>query len=209
MKSIKKSQIPASIYVIFVILIAGYIIFETYHIFGLLRLVLSSLLTVLGLQYFIRKFEFNFNQQDPKITFKMSEWPKIVSLILSCVGVIVLFSQVFAQRKNIDDYHYVLSNLYIAILMFSPIGFILYELFRDINDFVYIDSHVLRYRDNEIYREFMLNELKEAEIDEKGGLLLVFKNGDNHHIPTYQMNLSINDTSKLIIRLNKEVSKFL
>jgi hypothetical protein len=55
----------------------------------------------------------------------------------------------------------------------------------------------------------MLNELKEAEIDEKGGLLLVFKNGDNHHIPTYQMNLSINDTSKLIIRLNKEVSKFL
>lgn len=186
------------------IILLGWLMYETWHVFGFWRLVGTSLLTLLALYIFVLRSNSTMKEKDNEVVFNPKELP-VFLFILSEIGIATYLYFYLIGAEGLSTLDMTYGYLYIIVLSVIPILISLYKLIRDRNDFISISATHINYRDNATRESFELSSIQKVEIEGKG-LKLSFKDGSDHIIPIGQMNFKLTDLFPLMKKINERIS---
>ena len=187
------------LYVLGVVLAAilGYLIYETWHIFGAWAMLLSifgNSLVGVALAHFI-----GCKTQTPTgYMFNPKELPKFLSILVTVAIGYYLYIQL--NNPDLTGYDRNFGITWIVLSIALPVVFQLYTLNRDKNDYVEIAGPLLKYRDNDDIGEVPLQHVKQVELA-GGDVKLLLMNDQEMIIKTSQMNFGGQDLADLIITI--------
>lgn len=201
--------IAAFVFLAALICLLGYLIDQIFHVFGPVLLIGGSLTIVIGeIIFFYLPAEMKENDNG-NVEFNTNELLRISGIIVTGLVISFMFLHVTQQEKIISNEAQFGAIVYITLISLFPVLLKIFRLLRDIQDYIKLDvtEGTLSYRDNNVKERFLLDELKEVIVDEKGGITIEFLSGEKHHIPTYQMNFGRIGTRRAMIKIQKEINK--
>ncbi len=201
--------IASLVFLAALICLLGYLIDQIFHVFGPVLLIGGSLTIVIGeIIFFYLPTEMKENDNG-NIEFNTNELLRISGIIVTGIVISFMFLHVTQQEKIISNEAQFGAMVYITLISLFPVLLKIFRLLRDIQDYIKLDitEGTLSYRDNNTKERFLLDELKKAIVDEKGGITIEFLSGEKHHIPTYQMNFGRIGTRRAMIKIQKEINK--
>lgn len=199
--------IAALVFLAALICLLGYLIDQIFHVFGPFFLIGGSVAIIAGeLIFFYLPTEIK-TDQDGNIEFNMNEMVRILGILLT--GIVASSMFIYVNNSDLTINAQLSSIIYITLVSLFPVILKIFRILRDIQDYIIVNKSEGRvlYRDNEVKESFLLNEINEAIVDDKGGITLMFVSGKKHHIPTYQMNIGRIGTRKAVIEIQKEINK--
>lgn len=183
--------------IVLVLSIFGYLIFETFKVFGFWTLALSMVVNFLS-TFVLFHFIGSRDDSNGVITYNPKEWPKFLSMSVTMVIGYYLYVQL--NDKILSDYEYYYGMAYLIFLTALPIVLMVFRLIRDRNDFIKLSETTLMYKDNNEVGEYRYEDIFEYKVE--GGILLKFKDDTTVLIKTSQMNFNRIDIANLIKDLN-------
>lgn len=195
-----KSLLKIYLFLIVIIPLSIYVIFEVWHVFGWKAITLSIFInSFLGI--ILRNFIGCRTKIADGYMFNPKELPKYLAMLAATMVGVYLYVQLGNPELSINDWRF--GMVWIALVVFLPIAFQVNKLFRDRNDYVKISGHMLTYRDNDHHGEFSLKELKQAEVATGGDVKLVFLDGRERSITTSDMNFGSTELLELVNTINE------
>ena len=195
-----KSLLKIYLFLIVIIPLSIYVIFEVWHVFGWKAMILS-----IFINSFLGVILSNSIGCKTKIAdgymFNPKELPKYLAMLAADMVGVYFYVQLRNPELSINEWRFGL--VWIALVVFLPIVFHVNKLVRDRNDYVKISGHLITYRDNEKHGEFFLKDLKQAEFDGGGDVKLIFLDGREQLIKTSEMNFGSTDLAELVKTINE------
>lgn len=178
--------------------IVGYVIYKSWHIFGVWAMLLAIFANSFvgpALTHFI-----GCRTQTPSgYMFNPKELPKYLAMLVAAAIGYYLYIQL--DNPELTSYDYKFGIAWITLAIGLPVIIQLYKLNRDKNDYVEITGSLLKYRDNDDIGEVSLHHVTKVELVGMD-LKLHFLNDQEMIIKTSQMNFGGRDLGELINTIN-------
>ena len=194
----KKFIVPVAI---LAIVLFGYLVFRVRSIFGPWNIIWTALLSTI-LSKLADMLMGSRKVKGNEIIYNPIEFPKYISILASLLIGYYLFTVM--NEPTISKINFSFGIIYLLLVTILPPTFAAYKLIRDRNDYITISDQYLNYRDNKIFNEFKLEDIKSVEASD--GIKLTFKNNETHIIKVKQMNFNAKDFSRAIIDIKKKLS---
>ena len=188
---------------ILLVLVLVYIVYKAWNTFGTWTVVWTLLVEVLSF-IFLAQLVGSRAEKNGVIYYNPKEWPKFLYMFISITIAFYLFAII--SNANISSNDYVFALAYLILFSAIPIGYSIYKLIRDRNDFISISNEVLIYKDNEETGKFRFTDIAKVE-KEFEGIKLTFKDDRILTIRTKNMNFNAKDLLNVIHDIEEKLSK--
>lgn len=179
-----------------------YLLFKVFTVFGFWTICWTTIVAtcsgfVLGHLFGSR------SESNGSIMYNPKELPKVLHIVISLLIGYFLYTKI--DVPNIDHYNYLFGMFYLILLALLPLGWALYKLIRDRNDFVKIDGSLLSYRDNSEQGQINLNKVRKITL--LGNLVFEFTDKTEQTIKVSEMNFNAADLISLVVDIESRISK--
>jgi hypothetical protein len=179
-----------------------FVLIRVWHVFGFWTIIWTVALSAFSSKL-LNELIVSRKEKDKEIIYNPKEWPKYVSAIVS-FGIGYYLYTIISKPETLQT-DFTFGMIYLSLTTFLPVGFAIFKITRDRNDYVVISDKTVKYRDNLDLGEFHIEDIKSVE--SSGGIKLTLKNGETHIIKTAQMNFNSREKSGAIADIKKKLSK--
>ena len=171
-----------------------FLVYKVWSIFGVWTLIWTGLVAAIS-QTVLKEMIGSKQVTTDGVMFNPKETPKLASIAINLLLGYYLFT--ILSNTELSDFDRNFGNGYIGIFAIVPNFYALFTLFRDRNDFVFINQNNVQFKNNDETGEIPFSTIGDVKIQGKD-LELIMNNETSFVIKTSEMNINNKDLTDIL-----------